>query len=149
LHAAAERWLAQIVTTHPVRDVMTAMVAATGTAIAVADGDLRLARERAAAAYQAAVAAEDMRVLAQVSVTQAGLALALGQPGRAAGMLGAAAAVRGGDDPTDLLVRQVETRLRDALGERGYADAYAAGKALSRAEATAYLDPARIESGDG
>ena len=149
LHADAARWLAQIAPAHPVRDVMAAMVAATGTAIAVADGDLRLAREQAAAAYQAAVAAEDMPVLAQVSVTQAGLALALGQPGRAASMLGAAAAVRGGDDPTDLLVRQVETRLRDALGERRYTDAYEAGKALSRAEATAYLDPARIEPGDG
>jgi tetratricopeptide (TPR) repeat protein len=144
LCAAAERWLERIGPAHPVGQHMAAIVAAAGAAIALADADLPLAAQRSAAAYQASAATGDMPLLAQVAVTLADCARAAGQPGRAARMLGAAAVVRGADDPTDLLVHRLRTRLLDALGQPEYDAAYAAGKALGRAEAIADLDPARI-----
>jgi tetratricopeptide (TPR) repeat protein len=136
--------VARLGTAHPARRHLAALVAAVGLMIAVADEDLPLARERAATVYQTAVEAEDMPLLASVASTLAQLAHALGQPERAAGMLGSCAAVRGGEDPTDPLVTQLGARLRDALGSAAYDRAYAAGTALSRAEALAILDPATL-----
>ena len=95
MHAAAERHLAQLGPAHPAREHLEAIVAATAARIAIADKDLRRAREQAARSYRAAVGAEDMPLLAQASGTAAELALALGQPELAAELLGASAAVRG------------------------------------------------------
>jgi hypothetical protein len=61
-------------------------------------------------------------------------------------MLGACAAVRGGEDSTELTVTQLGPRLGEALGPDGYARAYDRGKTLSRAEALALLDPAGLAS---
>ena len=142
--AAAERHLAQFGPAHPVREHLEAMVAATGTRIAIADHDLRTAREQAVRAYRAAVGAEDRPLLAQASGTTAELALALGQPERAAELLGAGAVVRGVDDPTDPTALQLVPLLRAWIGDDRYEACYAAGRALARPAAIEHLDPAGL-----
>jgi tetratricopeptide (TPR) repeat protein len=144
LNAAAEREVAPLKPTHPARHPLAAVVAASGLMIALADGDLPLAREHAVASYREAVAAEDMPLLATVGGALAHLASTLGRPGRAAEMLGACAAVRGEEDPTNPALTRLGSRLREALGSSEYARAYAAGKARSRAGARALLDPATL-----
>jgi predicted ATPase/DNA-binding SARP family transcriptional activator len=108
--AAAERHLAQFGPAHPAREHLEATVAATGARIAIADKDLRAAREQVVRSYRAAIGAEEMPLLAQASGTTAELALALGQPERAAELLGAGAVVRGADDPTDPTALQLVCR---------------------------------------
>jgi predicted ATPase len=142
LHAVAERHLARFGPAHPVRDHLDAMVAATGARIAIADEDLRRAREQAGRSYHAAAAAQDMPLLAMASGTAAELALALGRPELAAELLGASAAVRGYADPADPTAVKLAPRLRTALGADRYARCHATGQALGRAEAIERLDPA-------
>jgi predicted ATPase/DNA-binding SARP family transcriptional activator len=142
LHAETTRLLAQFSPGHPVRDHLEAMVAATGAAIAIADDDVQGAREQAEVAYRSAVAAQDMPLLALASGALAEFAFALGRPERAAELLGARTVVRGGDDPTDPATVKLAPPLRAALGADRYARCYAKGKALSRAEAIKFLDPA-------
>jgi hypothetical protein len=142
--AAAERHLAQFGPAHPAREHLEAMVAATGARIAIADKDLRAAREQVVRSYRAAIGAEDMPLLAQASGTTAELALALGQPELAAELLGASAAVRGYADPTDPTAVKLAPRLRAALGADRYTRCHAAGQALGRAEAIERLDPAGL-----
>ena len=142
--AAAERYLARFASGHPAREHLQAMVAATGARIAIFDKDLRGAREQAVRAYRAAVGAGDMPLLALVSAVLAELAMALGQPERAAELLGAGAAVRGTRDPTDPTVLRLGPLLRAALGDDGYARVHQAGEALSRAEAIERLDPTAL-----
>ncbi len=112
--------------------------------IALADGDLVTAREQAARSYRAAVAAQDMPLLALASGAVAELALALGQPERAAGLLGASdrgARRRGPDRPDGAEAGAAAARRpRDDR----YAAAYEAGKALGRPEAIERLDPAGL-----
>jgi len=144
LAAAAEQGLARLGPGHPARHHMAAMAAASGLMIALADADLPLARERAATLYREGRATRDLPLLASIAGALAHLACALGQPERAARMLGACSGVRGGEDPTDLLVTGLQALLREALGPDAYDHAYAAGTTLSRAEALALLDPAAL-----
>jgi predicted ATPase len=143
--AAAERQLARFAPAHPAREHLEAMVAGTGARIAIADGDVRAAREQAARSYRAAVAAQDIPLLAQASGTLAELAHALGQPDRAAELLGAGTVVRGADDPTDPTALRLAALLRAALGDDRYAACYAAGRALARPAAIECLDPAGLD----
>jgi predicted ATPase/DNA-binding SARP family transcriptional activator len=147
--ADAERYLAQFGHAHPAREHLEVMIAATGALIAIADRDLPTAREQAVRSYRAAVGAEDRPLLAQASGTTAELALALGQPERAAELLGAGAVVRGADDPTEPTVLQLAPLLRAALGDDRYQDCYAAGRALARQAAIERLDPAGLGSAGG
>jgi hypothetical protein len=144
LSATAEQAVSQITSAHPARHHLTAVGAASAIMLAVADGDLPVARERAAVAYQAAIGSEDMPLAASVGGTLAYLAHKLGQDKRAAEMLGACAAVRGGEDLTDLVLTRLGPRLREILGPDDYERAYAAGTAMGRAEAIALLDPAAL-----
>jgi predicted ATPase len=141
-NATARQGLERLGPAHPARDHLAAVVAASGMMIALADADLPQGREHAASAYRAAMASEDMPLLAMVAGGLAYLADALGEPERAAELLGACAPVRGGEDATDLMATRLGSRLRAALGAEDYARAYDRGKALSRAEAVALLDPA-------
>jgi len=84
-----------------------------------------------------------MPVLSSVGVSVAATALRLGEAEQAAEVLGAAAQVRGGDDPTDTTVHRIATAARDVLGA-GYDPAYARGRSLPRAEAVARIDPALL-----
>jgi predicted ATPase len=142
--AAAERHLARFGPAHPAREHLEAMVAGTGARIAIAEADLRTAREQAVRAYRAAVGAADMSLLAQVAGTAAELALELGQPERAAELLGAGAVVRGADDPTDPTALQLVPLLRAALSDDRYEACYAAGRALARPAAIERVDPAGL-----
>jgi predicted ATPase/DNA-binding SARP family transcriptional activator len=142
--AAAERHLAQFGPAHPAREHLEAMVAATGARIAIADKDLGAAREQVVRSYRAAIGAADMPLLAQASGTTAEFALALGQPERAAELLGAGAVVRGADDPTDPTALQLVPLLRACLGDDRYEACYASGRALARPDAIERLDPAGL-----
>jgi predicted ATPase/DNA-binding SARP family transcriptional activator len=144
LTPVAAEWAGRLNPAHPAYHHILAVVAAPALMIALADTDLALAREEAATLYREGVASGDMPLVASVTGAIACLADALGQSERAAGMLGACAAVRGGEDPTDPMVALLGPRLRVALGPGGYDRAYAAGTALSRAEALALLDPATL-----
>ncbi len=143
-NATARHGLELLSAWHPGRHHMEASVAASGLLIALADSDLPLARERAASAYRAALATDDMPVVAMVAGALASYAHAAGEPGRAAEMLGARVSVRGGEDLTELLAARLEPRLLEALGADGFARAYDRGKALDQAEALALLDPAGL-----
>lgn len=144
LHADTERLLARFGPEHPAREQMEATVATTGARIAIADGDLRRAREQVGRSYHAAVSAQDMPLLALAAGTAAELAFALGQSELAAELLGASAAVRGYADPTDPTAVKLTPRLRAALGADRYARCRATGQALGRAEAIERIDPARL-----
>ena len=143
-NAAARHRLELLSPAHPAREHLAAVVAVSGLMIALEDGDLPLARERAARAYQAAMAAQDMPLLAAVAGGMAYLAHALGESERAAELLGACTPVRGGEDATDLMVTKLASQLRAVLGAEDYARAYDRGQALGRAEALALLDPATL-----
>jgi hypothetical protein len=144
LHAETERLLARFSPAHPVHEHLEALVATTGTLIAIADKDVRGAREQAARAYRAAVAAQDMPLLTLASGAVAELAWTLGQHERAAGLLGARTVVRGGIDPTDPTALKLAPLLRAALGTDRYEASYAAGRGLSRPAAIERLDPAGL-----
>jgi predicted ATPase len=141
-HQAAARGMAGARPAHPAHSHLMTMVSAAGLLVALGDGDAALARERSLAMYRAALTAKDMPLLASVVGPLARLAFGLGQPERAARILGARVAVRGIEDRTELTVTRLEPVLRDALGAQAYARAYESGKALSRDEALALLDPA-------
>ncbi len=147
MYATAELKYAMVTAAVPVRHHVQALIAALGVAIAVADGDLALARERAAIAYRAGVETRDMPLLASVAWSLTDLAIAAGRPERAARMLGAIAAVRGAEDLAEPVVVRLTARLREALGDERYASAYAAGRQMDRPEAIKYLDPACLTSG--
>ena len=144
VQAEAERFLAQFGPAHPARDHLAAMLASTSARIAIADGDLGAAREQAVRSFREAVSADDIPLLALASGTAAELALALGQPERAAELLGASTAVRGTDDPTDPTTAKLAPLLRAALGDDEFARRYAEGRALTRQEAIGRLDPAQL-----
>jgi len=143
-HAAAEQHLARFRPAHPAREHLEALVAAIGSQIAIADGDMKAAREQAARAYRAAVGTNDMPVVSHVCGAVAELAYAAGEPERAAELLGAGSAVRGADDPTDPMTAQLAAQLRAALGEDTYDRAYQSGRALTRPAAIERLDPALL-----
>ncbi len=140
LHASAVARLRGISRTSPVWHHLSTIVDSAGAMVALGDGELAVARERAAAAHQTAIAAADMPLIASVALVAAELALALGDQAGAAGLLAAAAVVRGADDPTAMEVRSLRERLRLALGDEILAESQARGAELSRTAALALLD---------
>ncbi|MCE4945573.1 hypothetical protein LVX13_20980 [Streptomyces albulus] len=85
-----------------------------------------------------------MPFAATVVVTVAGLAALHGRHRDAAGLLGAAARLRGAHDRTDPQVRALSSRSRHALGDDRFAEAYGAGWNQDPAAALAHTDPARL-----
>ena len=140
LHASAAARLRGISRTSPVWHHLSTIVDSAGAMVALGDGELALARERAAAARKTAVASADMPLVASVALVAAEVALALGDRARAAELLAAAAVVRGADDPTAMEVRSLRERLRLALGDETFAESQARGAELSRAAALELLD---------
>ncbi len=108
-------------------------------------GNVARARELAVAAYPPALQTDDQPVISLVGVAVAFLAEAQGRPRDAAEMLGAAAKLRGSEDPTNRDVISLTAKLRAALGEACFAAAVAAGRALDRAAAQARLDPQTLD----
>jgi predicted ATPase/DNA-binding SARP family transcriptional activator len=83
--------------------------------------------------------AADMPVAAVAVQAAAALALAEGDPARAADLLGRASAVRGRRDHAGLVGRVVERRVRDVLGAEELERRHAAGAATPRADVFADL----------
>ncbi|MCP3782763.1 AfsR/SARP family transcriptional regulator [Micromonospora sp. A3M-1-15] len=104
-----------------------ALNASTLAVLDAADGDLVSARTRHDQALKLAVGSQDAPVVAAVLVGYADLALRLDRPAAAARLLGAATGIRGGPDHAVLDRPRVEAAARDALGEAGFAEAYAGG----------------------
>ena len=142
LHAAAAARLLGVSHSSPIWQHLSTIVHSAGAMVALADGDLALARERAGSAHATAVQAADMPLIASVTLVAAELALASGDQAKAAQLLAAAAVVRGADDPTAMEVRRLSERLRLALGDVMFAENQAQGAELSRAAALALLDSA-------
>jgi hypothetical protein len=109
------------------------------------EGELDLAREHAAGAHAAALAADDMPIAARVGEAVVALAVRLGRPADAAELLGASLRLRGTDDPTNPELARLRAELRDALGEQRFAAGVAAGRELDRSAALARLDPATLD----
>jgi predicted ATPase len=146
LYATASHQFAMARSALQIRHHVVAMMESLGLLVALDDGDLPLARERAGVAYQAGVASSDMPLLAMTGWALTALAIGMGQLERAARMLGAATVVRGAEDPGDPTVARLTARLREALGDDGFAGAYSAGRHMGRAEAIKHLDPAQLGS---
>jgi predicted ATPase/DNA-binding SARP family transcriptional activator len=98
-------------------------------------GDLSAARGWHDEALGIALEAKDAPVVAMILVGFADLALRGGDPAKAAGLLGAAVAVRGSVDRSVPDVDRIEAAAREALGEAGYEDAYRDGKGVTMATA--------------
>ena len=141
LAAAARSRISETAVNSQLRQHLSVSVEAAGALVAIAEGDLALAGERAAAAYASAVAVSDMPLLAVAAIACAQLALAQGNPAQAAEVLGAAAVVRGSEDPTSVQFRGAAGRLRAALGDDEFEACYNRGRALPRASALPFLDP--------
>jgi len=96
--------------------------------------------------YAAALATEDVPILAEFAVATAAAAQAVGDDERAARLLGGSAGLVGIDRLTDPRQVGVAERLRADLGDVVYEELFAAGRALDRAELDALMDPARFAS---
>jgi len=78
-----------------------AMLAAIGATVAARSGDFAEAERRLAEAHAVALATEDKPMVASIAVAAATVADARGDREAAAELVGAAAALRGADDPTN------------------------------------------------
>jgi ATP/maltotriose-dependent transcriptional regulator MalT len=126
---------------HPAQGHLRAILLAIGARISFEDGDLEAARQLARDGFDAATATHDMPILAAVGVTLAEIVTGAGDSASAAVMLGAAARLRGADDPTARDIATLTKRLRAALGDERFESCYAQGKALDRTAAIERLTP--------
>ncbi|WP_433050210.1 BTAD domain-containing putative transcriptional regulator [Dactylosporangium sp. CS-033363] len=118
-----------------------AIVVTARAEVDLARGEPGLARTRLADAMARALGARDMPVVGRVAVAVAGLAAALGDPDRAAAILGAAQQLGGTRDASNADWTARHNALRAALGETAFEAATARGRGLPRAEALALVDP--------
>lgn len=95
-------------------------------------------------AYRAGLGTQDMPILAQVGLSVARWAAALGEAGPAAEIFGASAQLRGAPDPTEPMGRALTELLIDSLGEPAYLAAFGRGRALDREAAQARVDPTSV-----
>ncbi|MGX6604955.1 BTAD domain-containing putative transcriptional regulator [Micromonosporaceae bacterium Da 78-11] len=121
-----------------------ALIGAVRASLCLESGDLAGAQAALDLAYAAAVESRDMPILSMVAVVAAAVAERQGRPRDAAVVLGAAARLRGTHDRTDPQIRELSRRGATALGEDGFARAYAQGWDLDAATASAEVDPARL-----
>ncbi|MFE7313373.1 ATP-binding protein [Streptomyces sp. NPDC057555] len=121
-----------------------ALVATVRGALCLALGDGPGAEEALDRAHATAIDSGDMPFVATVAVTVAGLAALHGRHRDVAGLLGAAARLRGAHDRTDPQVRALSSRSRLALGEDRFTEAYETGWQLDPPTALTRTDPARL-----
>jgi tetratricopeptide (TPR) repeat protein len=140
----AMRRMEQVPVAHPIHGHARALMLAVAAKQDLVDGQIDIARQRLAEAYQAALGTRDMPVIAIVGLAVADLARATDRSGAATEMMGAAARLRGADDPTQLDVKRLSGALRAALGPQRYDTEYARGRAFDREAAIARLDPSSL-----
>jgi ATP/maltotriose-dependent transcriptional regulator MalT len=128
---------------HPVHGHALSMIKVMSASFALRSGDVADARRWLAEAFPIALATTDMPIVANVGVTTAKVEAVDGDRARAARMLGAAAVLRGAEDPTAVDIKRLMADLTESLGTDGFAAAYGAGRALTRDDAIALLDPAQ------
>jgi tetratricopeptide (TPR) repeat protein len=141
LQREAMRRVASMPDGHPAQGHLRAILLAIGARISFEDGDLEAARQLGREAFDSALGTRDMPIVAAVGVTLAEIVTAAGDPAGAAVMLGAAARLRGADDPTARDIATLSARLRAALGDARFDECYAQGKALDREAAIERLTP--------
>jgi ATP/maltotriose-dependent transcriptional regulator MalT len=107
--------------------------------IEVAAGRLQDARDCHRRALEVALGTHDRPVVARVVGLAAAIALADGDAGQAAELLGAAEVLRGMPDEADLDLRRVREAARAALGDRGFTLAFRRGAARPREDVLAAL----------
>nr|WP_276612310.1 BTAD domain-containing putative transcriptional regulator [Kineococcus vitellinus] len=94
-------------------------------------GDLDGARELLAATRPVVLRTRDLPIVAMFAVAAARWCALAGRQAEAAELLGASACLRGADDLTDPEVAALRERLRAALGERGFGEAFTRGRRLA------------------
>jgi len=131
----------------PVEQVHAVALAVRGH-VEVAAGDLAAARDSHDQALRVSLATFDRPVIARVAGLGAAIALAGGDPGRAAELLGMAETLRGMPDEADLDLRRISGAARAALGDPGFHRAYRRGAVRPREEVLAAL-AAEVSSAAG
>ena len=119
----AEHFAAQ----ETVASQLRAIVASSRGYLEAAQGDVDEARRWHRAAVDYSISPVDAPVIAQVLVGLAEISLIDGEPGFAATILGASAAVRGTEDLSLMDGRRVTSAARAALGDEGFDAAYQRG----------------------
>ncbi|MBN9620097.1 MAG: hypothetical protein J0H43_10270, partial [Actinobacteria bacterium] len=140
LHAEAMRRVDALPREHMAHGHVRAILLGVGARLAYEDGDLDQAWEYARGSFEAARGTRDLPIMAAVSVGVAELVSGT-DPARAAMMLGAAARLRGADDPTDRDISALGATLADQLGAERFAQLYAEGKSLDQQQAIERLAP--------
>jgi hypothetical protein len=102
--------------------------------LALGRGQPRDSRRHLDAALEVALATRDVYIVSMVLAGYADLAMAHDQPRRAAELLGAADAIRGGADLSALDALRVAEAARVALGAADFTEAYARGRARRLAD---------------
>ncbi|GIF58612.1 BTAD domain-containing putative transcriptional regulator [Asanoa iriomotensis] len=110
--------------------------------LAIAEGRLADARPLVSEGIRLGMQGKDMPVIAMISVATVALRAALGEDVSAAETLGASDSLRGSPDLSNGDAKRLAETLRARLGDEAYDAAYARGRALSRADALALVDPA-------
>ena len=114
-----------------------AMTRSTQALIEGAAGNLVAARDLHQGAVAMAADSRDSPVMAQILVGVADYAMRVGEPARAAMLLGAADAVRGAPDRSMPDTDRIAGLARAALGDAGYEQAYRSGGSVTMATAAA------------
>ena len=110
--------------------------------LAIAEGRYAEARVLTSEGIERAQLGKDMPVIALIAIATVALRAALGEPARAAETLGAADSLRGSPDLSNFDAKLLTESLRAGLGDDVFDAAYARGRAMSRADALAFVDPA-------
>jgi predicted ATPase/DNA-binding SARP family transcriptional activator/tetratricopeptide (TPR) repeat protein len=146
LHRQAMTRVNALPTGHAAQQHARTIVLVLSARLAFGDGEREQALVLACDAYQAAVATHDLPITAMVGVVIADMAAQNGSAEAAAGILGAAARLRGADDLTSADISRQIAELRAVLGER-FDVLYEEGKSLDRDAALKRLDPAEALQG--
>jgi ATP/maltotriose-dependent transcriptional regulator MalT len=134
------RRIAQVSDVHPAQGHIAALVLAFASKLSLEEGDLETAQGELAESYRYARGTKDMPIVAMVGVGGAAIALAQGRATDAAELLGAAASLRGAEDPTHPIVAKLTAQLKEALGTTDFAATYAVARGLDLEAACARLD---------
>jgi predicted ATPase len=123
---------------HPMAQIHSSLLVSIGH-LELATGKAAGAREWYERALVVAIRSKDRPVIARAVELWAAIAIAEGDPERAAMLLGEATALRGLPDEADPDVARVRVAARAALGDEGFALAYERGAARPRDEVEAAL----------
>jgi predicted ATPase/DNA-binding SARP family transcriptional activator len=135
---------------HPAKGHVAAIVLAFASKVSLDDGDPQTAAQQLTDAYRYACGTKDMPILAIVGVAWALYLAKADRFNDAAKALGAAARLRGSDDPTQPAIATLVTTLRAELGDASFDAAFESGRALDVAAARTALDPAvALDPGGG